>query len=284
MIKTNLKYRKFINKLMLCIVFTFTIVALIPLISIITYIFYKGYGAINWDFFTQLPAAVGDFGGGVGNAIVGTLILVAIASLIGVPIGLLSSIYLNEYKTSGVFSATVRFVVDILLGIPSIVIGIFAYIVFVSPFGNFSALSGGLALGIMMVPIVARSSEGVLQLVPHDIREGAYALGISKWKTILLIVIPYAMKGIVTGVMLGVARVAGETAPLLLTAFGNHYWSKSLNEPIASLPAQIFEYAKSPYDDWIQKAWGAAMVLILLVLLLNILARVLTRGKFKNIT
>lgn len=281
---TTLRYRKNINRLMLCVVVFFTMLALIPLVSIISYIFFKGYAAINFDFFTRLPAAVGEEGGGVGNAIVGTFILVGIASLVGLPVGIFAAIYLNEYRATGMFPAIVRFVVDVLLGIPSVVIGIFAYLAFVRPFGNFSAISGGLSLGLIMIPIVTRSTEEILRLVPNAIREGAYALGISKWKTILRIVIPFSMKGIVTGVMLGVARVAGETAPLLLTAFGNHFWSHNLTEPIASLPAQIFEYAKSPFEDWIQKAWGAAMVLILFVLLLNIIARVLTRGRFKNVT
>ncbi|WP_207671407.1 phosphate ABC transporter permease PstA [Paenibacillus cymbidii] len=281
---SSLRMRKTTNWVMMGIVVLFTLLALIPLISILSYIVMKGYPAINWDFFTKLPTAVGETGGGIGNAIVGTLILVAISAVVGLPIGIFAAIYLNEYKPTGMFSSTVRFVVDVLLGIPSIVIGIFAYMAFVRPFGQFSALSGGLALSLLMIPIVTRSTEEILRLVPDSIREGAYALGIGKWKTILWIVIPSSLKGIITGVMLGVARVAGETAPLLLTAFGNHFWSKSLHEPIASLPAQIYEYAKSPYDDWIQKAWGAAMVLILLVFILNLLARLLTRGRFKNVT
>lgn len=280
----SLRARKATNTIMMGVVIILTLLALIPLISIISYIFMKGYPAINWDFFTKLPTAVGEAGGGIGNAIVGTLILVGIAAFIGLPIGIFAAIYLNEYQPKGWFASTVRFVVDVLLGIPSIVIGIFAYLAFVRPFGNFSALSGGLALSLLMIPIVTRSTEEILRLVPNSIREGGYALGISKWKTILRIVIPSAIKGIITGVMLGIARVAGETAPLLLTAFGNHFWNKSLNEPIASLPAQIYEYAKSPFEDWIQKAWGAAMVLILLVLILNVFARLLTRGRFKNVT
>ncbi|MEB3103537.1 phosphate ABC transporter permease PstA [Ferviditalea candida] len=280
---SRLAYRKWMNLMMRSVVILFTFLALIPLVSIIGYIVYKGYGAINWDFFTQLPKPVGEAGGGVGNAIVGTGILVGIASVIGIPIGIMSAVFLNEYSRKGMLSSIVRFVVDIMLGIPSIVIGIFAYLEFVRPFGNFSALSGGLALGIMMIPIVVRATEEILRLVPDSIREGAYALGISKAKTIMRIVIPYATKGIVTGIMIGVARVAGETAPLLLTAFGNHFWSKKLTEPIASLPAQIFDYAKSPYEDWITKAWGAALVLIFFVLSLNILARIFTKKRYKNV-
>ncbi|MCC2686452.1 MAG: phosphate transporter rane protein 2, PhoT family [Paenibacillaceae bacterium] len=281
-LKSNLGRRKFVNRLMLGIVILLTALAIIPLICIVGYIIYKGLPAINWDFFTKLPVPVGESGGGIGNSIIGTLILVAIASVVGIPIGILSAVYLSEYKPAGAFSSCVRFVVDVMLGIPSIVLGIFAYLTFVKPFGHFSAISGGLALALLMIPIVGRSTEEILKLVPNTIREGAYALGVPKWKTILRIVLPYATKGIVTGVMLGVARVAGETAPLLLTAFGNHFWSKNINEPIASLPAQIFEYAKSPFDDWIQKAWGAALVLIVLVLTLNVIARVITRGRFKN--
>ncbi|MCY9692210.1 phosphate ABC transporter permease PstA [Paenibacillus alginolyticus] len=283
MIRPSLRKRKATNVVMLCIVILFTLLALIPLVSIVSYICYKGYGAINLDFFIKLPSAVGETGGGVGNAIVGTLILVAIASIVGIPIGIFSAIYLNEYQARGVFTSSVRFVVDVLLGIPSVVVGIFAYLVFVRPIGHFSAVSGGLSLALLMIPIVTRSTEEILRLVPNSIREASYALGIPKWKTIIRIVVPYATKGIVTGVMLGIARVAGETAPLLLTAFGNHFWNKSLNEPIASLPAQIYEYAKSPYEDWIQKAWGAAMVLIVLVLALNIIARLLTKSRFKNV-
>ncbi len=268
---------------MLGVVICFTLIALIPLFSILSYIVYKGTPALNFDFFVKLPSAVGELGGGIGNSILGTSVLIAIASAVGLPIGIMTAIYLNEYKPKGLYASVVRFITDVLLGIPSIVIGIFAYLAFVRPIGHFSAWSGGLALGIIMIPIVTRSTEEILRLTPNAIREGAYALGIPKWKTILFIVIPYSLKGMITGIMLGIARVAGETAPLLLTAFGNHFWNKSLSDPIASLPAQIFEYAKSPYDDWIQKAWGAALVLILFVLVINITARTMTRGRFNQI-
>ena len=277
---TNIRTRKIFNDFMHIIIVVLTIIALIPLVSILSYIIYKGYRVINWDFITSLPTPAGDVGGGVGNSILGTLILVGVASVVGLPIGIMTAIYLNEYEPTGKFANIVRFVVDILLGIPSVVVGIFAYVAFVSPFGNFSAMSGGLALAIILIPIVVRSTEGVLKLVPNEYREGSYALGVSKWQTIIKIVIPTAMKGIVTGVMLAIARVAGETAPLLLTAFGNHYWSSSLDQPMASLPAQIFEYAKSPYADWIEKAWGAALILIIMILFLNISARILTRKKY----
>ncbi|MFC5648859.1 phosphate ABC transporter permease PstA [Paenibacillus solisilvae] len=281
--KKRMIRRNKVNVLMMGIVVLFTLIALIPLVSILSYIVYKGSSALSIDFFVKLPVAVGELGGGVGNAIVGTFLLVLIASGVGLPIGIMTAIYLNEYRPQGLFSSMIRFVVDVLLGIPSVVIGIFAYIAFVRPFEHFSAWSGGLALGIIMIPIITRSTEEILRLVPNSIKEGAYALGINKWKTILFIVIPYSLKGMVTGIMLGVARVAGETAPLLLTAFGNHYWNTKLSEPIASLPAQIFEYAKSPYEDWIEKAWGAALVLIGFVLIINIAARTITRSRFKNI-
>ena len=280
MLASNIRTRKVFNDFMHVVIVILTVIALIPLVSILSYIIYKGHRVINWEFLISLPTPAGDIGGGIGNAILGTLVLVGVASIVGLPIGIMTAIYLNEYEPKGRFADIVRFVVDILLGIPSVVVGIFAYIAFVQPFGNFSAMSGGLALAIILIPIVTRSTEGVLKLVPNEYREGSYALGVSKWQTIIKIVIPTAMKGIVTGVMLAVARAAGETAPLLLTAFGNHYWSNSLNEPIASLPAQIFEYAKSPYADWIEKAWGAALVLIIMVLFLNISARLLTRKRY----
>lgn len=278
--KNNIRYRKIINALMHSVIILLTIIALIPLFSILSYIFIKGYKAINWEFLTSLPTPAGEAGGGIGNAIVGTVVLVLIAGVVGLPIGIMTAIYLSEYNPKGYFAMIVRFIVDIFLGIPSVVVGIFAYLAFVRPFKHFSALSGGLALSIILIPIVVRSSESILKLVPNEIREGSYALGVSKWKTVARIVLPTAMKGIVTGAMLAVARVAGETAPLLLTAFGNQYWTKSLKQPIASLPAQIFEYAKSPYDDWIQKAWGAALILIVIVLFSNIFARVATRRNY----
>ena len=280
MVASNIRTRKIFNDFMHVIIVMLTIIALIPLVSILSYIIYKGYRVINFEFLISLPTPAGDRGGGIGNAIIGTLILVGVASIVGLPIGIMTAIYLNEYDNKGRFSNIVRFVVDTLLGVPSVVVGIFAYIAFVRPFGGFSAMSGGLALAIILIPIVTRSTEGVLKLVPNEYREGSYALGVSKWQTIIKIVIPTATKGIVTGVMLAVARAAGETAPLLLTAFGNHYWSHSLSEPIASLPAQIFEYAKSPYTDWIEKAWGAALILIIMVLFLNISARLITRKKY----
>lgn len=280
MLSGNIRKRRIFSKFMYFIIILLTLIALIPLISILSYIVYRGYRVINWEFLVSLPTPAGEVGGGIGNSILGTFILVLTAAVIGLPIGLMTAIYLNEYNPKGKFANIVRFVVDILLGIPSVVVGIFAYLAFVKPFGNFSAFSGGIALAIIFIPIVIRSTEGVLKLVPNEYREGSYALGVSKWQTIIKIVIPTAMKGIVTGIMLAIARVSGETAPLLLTAFGNHYWSHNLKEPIASLPAQIFEYAKSPYIDWIEKAWGAALILIILVLFLNIFARFLTRKKY----
>jgi len=277
MSKSNLKNRKRKNIIMHGFVIFLTLLALIPLFSIIGYILVKGFNAIDWSFLTNLPKPVGEPGGGIANAILGTLTLVGIAALIGLPVGVFAAIYINEYAPKSRFATVFRFIIDILLGIPSVVIGIFAYLAFVKPFKHFSAISGSLALAIIFIPIVVRSTENILALVQDDLRDGSYALGASKWQTIRKIVLPTALKGIVTGIMLAIARIAGETAPLLFTAFGNSFWAKSLNTPIASLPAQIFEYARSPYDDWIQKAWGAAFILIVMVLLTNIAARIATR-------
>ena len=225
------------------------------------YLVSKGFQSVNWAFFTQLPKPTGETGGGMGNAIVGTFILLAQAAVIGVPIGVLGGVYLSEYGSSRV-NWWLRFAADILNGVPSIVWGIVVYALVVEPMRSFSALAGGIVLGMMMIPLVMRTTEEVLQLVPNGYREAALALGISRWRAIVQIVVRTALKGIVTGVLLALARVAGETAPLLFTAFGNQYWSHSLTEPIAALPLQIFNYANSPYDDWIRQAWAGALVLL----------------------
>lgn len=275
----SIRSRKIKNMVMLSLLVVFTLVALTPLVSIFIQILVKGASSLSWHLFTELPNPPGEKGGGFGNAFLGTIELVLISSVVGIPVGVLSAVYLNEYGAKSWFASMVRFVVDLLLGVPSIVVGIFAYLAFVVPLGQFSALSGGLALAIMMIPIICRSTEGVLKLVPDTLREASYALGISRWRTIVSIVIPHAMKGIVTGVMLSVARVAGETAPLLLTSFGNLHWNFRLSRPIASMPQLIYQYASSPYDDWIKMAWAAALILIVFVLLLNIAARFITRRR-----
>ncbi|KGK86671.1 hypothetical protein DP73_15895 [Desulfosporosinus sp. HMP52] len=271
--------RKYKNWLMLSIFVAATVIALVPLFGVLGYVLKNGLGALNMQFFTNLPKAMGLSGGGMANAIVGTLIMVLIASLIGIPVGILAGIYLTEYDRHSWFSTAVRFATDVLTGIPSIIVGIVIYTAVVLKMGNFSALAGGLALAIIMIPLIIRSTEEMLKLVSHSIREAGYALGISKGKTILKIVLPTAAKGIITGAMLAIARVSGETAPLLFTALGNQYWARSLNEPIASLPVQIFQYATSPYKEWHQLAWAGSLVLILLIIIINLAARFAFRSR-----
>lgn len=266
-------WRKYKNNTMLTLLVVATVLALIPLFAVLGYVAINGASAINLDFFTNLPKPLGQPGGGMANAIVGTLTMVGIGSLIGIPVGILTAIYLSEYDRTSWFSTSVRFMTDVLTGIPSIIIGIFVYTVVVLTMGNFSAIAGGISLGIIMIPMVVRSTEEMLKLVPHTIREASYALGIPKWKTIIKVVLPSAARGITTGSMLAVARVSGETAPLMFTALGNNYWAHSLNEPIAALPLQIYQYATSPYEEWHRQAWAGALVLVLLVVSLNLIAR-----------
>lgn len=275
----NHNLRKYRNYLMLGIFILTTILALIPLFGVLGYVIKNGFGALNFEFFTSLPKAMGMSGGGMANAIVGTLIMVGIASIIGIPVGVLAAIYLTEYDRDSWLSTGVRFTTDVLTGIPSIIIGIVIYTALVLKMKHFSAIAGGLSLAIIMIPLIIRSTEEMLKLVPHTIREAGYALGIPKWRIIIRIVLPTAAKGIITGAMLAVARVAGETAPLLFTALGNQYWAHSLNEPIAALPVQIYQYATSPYKEWHQQAWAGSLVLIFMVLILNLIARFAFRSK-----
>jgi phosphate transport system permease protein len=248
------------------------------LFLILGYLLYNGGTSINWAFFTQLPKPVGEVGGGMANAIVGSAKLLFAASLLGVPIGFLGGIYLAEFSGSFIASI-VRYAADLLNGVPSIVIGIFAYSVVVLPFKHFSTLAGAFALGLMMIPITLRSTEEFLKAVPKSLREGAMALGASKTRTIASVIVPAAYRGILTSILLALARVAGETAPLLFTAFGNKYWTTGWMTPTASLPVMIYTYAISPYDDWHRQAWAAGLVLLALVLIINILARtILSRG------
>ncbi len=241
---------------------------LVILFIILGHLFIQGISSLNLDFFINLPKPVGEKGGGMANAIVGTFTLLGLAVCVGVPIGLGAGIYLSEYADLK-FAHTVRFMADVMNGIPSIVYGIFAYIVCVLPMKGFSALSGGFALGIMMIPMISRTSEQFVKMVPSQLREAGLALGVPKWRVTMEIIVPAALTGIMTGVMVSLARVAGETAPLLFTAFGNHYWQHSLTQPIAALPLQVFAYAISPFDDWHRQAWGGAIVLILMVLMIN---------------
>jgi len=281
MTAANHHWRKFKNRLMQTVTFTCAILVVTPLVLVFYYLVKEGFGAINWEFFTQLPKPVGETGGGMANAIVGTFLLLGQAAVLGVPIGVLGGVFLSEYGSSHL-NWWIRFAADILNGVPSITWGIVVYALIVMPMHGFSALAGGAVLGMMMIPLVMRTTEEVLQLVPNGYREAALALGIAKWRTIAQIVMRTALKGIVTGVLLALARVAGETAPLLFTAFGNHYWTHKLTDPIAALPLQIFNYAISPYNDWHRQAWAGALVLLLLVLFINISVRFLTRDRFRR--
>src|ERR1700722_864199 len=270
--------RKIVNAVMLTITGLCTLFAAGTLVFILGYLFIHGGSSLTLDFFTKLPTPVGETGGGMANAIVGSAKLLALAMVVGVPIGFLGGVYLAEFG-GNTFSFVIRYVTDLLNGVPSIVIGIFAYILIVLPQKHFSTLAGGLALGVMMIPIAVRSSEEFLRAVPLALREGAMALGASKSKAILTVVIPAAKNGIITGVMLNLARVAGETAPLLFTSFSNRYWSPGWNQPTAALPVMIFNYAIAPYEDWHQQAWSAGFVLLTLVLTINIIARAILSNK-----
>ncbi|HWA85230.1 MAG TPA: phosphate ABC transporter permease PstA [Opitutus sp.] len=272
---SNHLVRRTKNRVMNVLFVACAILVVSPLGFVLFDLFRQGLAAINWTFFTALPKPVGQLGGGMGNAIVGTFELLGLASLIGVPVGVLGGIYLAEYGSDR-FNAWIRFGADVLNGTPSIVWGMVAYGVAVLPMKGFSAYAGGLALGFIMTPIVLRTTEEVLVLVPRSYREAALALGLQRWQMIARIVLPTAMKGVVTGVLLAIGRVAGETAPLLFTAFGNNYWNHHLTEPIAALPLQIFYYGISPYDDWHRQAWAGALVLVLLVLLLSAGVRLLS--------
>ena len=278
--RTRLR-RQVWDKSMVIVLFLSALIVLFSLFQILAHLMNQGMASLNWDFFTHLPKPVGEKGGGMANAIVGTGTLLLLAVCVGVPIGLGAGIYLSEYAHQR-FAQAIRFVIDVMNGIPSIVYGIFAYIVCVLPFKTFSALSGGFALGIMMIPMITRTSETFIKMVPSQLREAGLAIGAPQWKVIVDIVLPSSMGGIVTGIMVALARVAGETAPLLFTAFGNRFWHHNLLQPIASLPLQIFSYAIAPYDDWHRQAWAGALVLILLVFTINLCASyfVSKRNKF----
>ena len=252
--------------------------AIVPLIAILAYLIKQGAGALSLDFFTNMPRPVGEAGGGMANAIVGTLILIGIASVVGLPIGIGAGLYLAE-RGGTKLANLVRFLADVLNGLPSIVMGIFAWQFLVRPIGHFSALAGGAAIGAMMIPLVTRTTEEMVRTVPQSLREAALALGYPRWRTSLQIVLRTALGGIVTGVLVAVARVAGETAPLLFTAFGNQFWSTQVTQPIAALPLQVFVYAISPYDEWHAQAWAGALVLIALVLVISVLARFAVRSR-----
>lgn len=254
-------------------------IAMIPLTLIFYHTISLGLEALNLDFFTKLPKPVGEPGGGLANAIVGTLILVGLGSLVGLPVGILTGVYLSEFGDNS-FGKVVRFMTDVLNGVPSIVTGVVAYTIVVLPSKHFSAYAGGFALGILMIPIVTRTTEEMLKTVPHSFREAALALGIPRWRTTVRIIIPTALSGIVTGIMLAVARAAGETAPLLFTALNNRFWHTSLDQPIASLTVFIYNYGVSPFEDWIAQAWSGALVLMMMIVLLSAAVRLATRKRF----
>jgi phosphate transport system permease protein len=249
------------------------------LIVITYYLLKYGAGSVQWHFFTNMPKPAGESGGGMANAILGTLILIGVGSLFGLPVGIGAGLYLAEHRGTKLAN-TVRFLSDVLNGLPSIVMGIFAWQFLVRPLGHFSAWAGGVALGAMMIPMVARTTEEMVSIVPVSLREAALALGYARWRTSLTIVLRTASAGIVTGALVAIARIAGETAPLLFTVLGNQFWSTSLNQPIAALPLQIYTYALSPYDEWHAQAWAGALILISLIFIISLIARFATRGQF----
>jgi phosphate transport system permease protein len=277
-VNSSLRYRLFINHLMLGITALCTLLTVGALLFILGDLVAHGIGSLNWAFFTRLPVPVGEKGGGLANAIVGSGKVLLLATLFGIPIGFLGGVYLSEYGSRGV-SFVIRYVTDLLNGVPSIVIGLVVWGLVVRPMGHFSTFAGGVALGIMMIPISVRSTEEFLHAVPQSLREAASALGASKWKTIATVVVPAAIRGIISGTMLDLARVAGETAPLLFTAFGNQFWSAGWNQATATLPVMIYTYALGPYEDWHRQAWAAGFVLLAFILVINVIARLtLSRG------
>ena len=274
----SLQRRRLLSTFMSGMMALAALLATLPLVFLLVHLVREGASAIDLAFFTTMPKPVGEEGGGLAHAITGTLILVGIAATIGLPVGIGAGLYLAEQRGARLATA-VRFLSDVLNGMPSIVMGIFAWHILVRPIGHFSALAGGIALGVMMIPLVTRATEEMVRTVPVSLREAALALGYPRWRTSLVIVLRTALPGIVTAALVAIARIAGETAPLLFTAFGNLYWSAALDEPIAALPLQIYEYAKSPYDEWHRLAWAGSLVLIGLVLVISLLARFVTRSK-----
>ncbi len=278
----NHTWRKIKSGLASAIAFISAVLVITPLGLVFFHLLVNGASSVNWDFFTKLPAPVGAIGGGMANAIVGSLELLAIAGAIGIPIGVFGGVYLAEYGSARI-NSILRFLADVLNGVPSITWGVVVYGLVVLRFKGFSAYAGGLALGLIMIPLILRTTEEVVLLVPNGYREAALALGVSRWKTIVHIVMKTASKGIITGILLALARVGGETAPLLFTAFGNHFWNHGLSQPIAALPLQIFTYAISPYDDWHRQAWAGALVLVTGIFCINVLVRILTRGRASSV-
>ena len=274
--------RRLVGSTMTGVTYGAAALAILPLAVILGMLLVKGAGSIDWNFFTKSAVAVGETGGGFAHAIVGTLILVSLACAVGVPVGVATGIFLAEFG-GGRFGFAVRFVADVLNGVPSIVIGIFAWTWLVKPMGHFSALAGGVALGMILVPILARTTEEMVRLVPNSLREAALALGYPRWRTSLVVVVRTAAAGIMTGCLVAVARVAGETAPLLFTALGNQFFTTRILGPMAALPLQIFAYAIAPFEDWHRQAWAGALVLILLIFSSSLVARIVTKGRYSGL-
>lgn len=274
----RLRWRKIVNYVMLGLTAICTFITISSLFVILGYLLFYGTKSLNWNFFTKLPLPSGEMGGGLANAIAGSLEILAMAGLIGIPIGFLAGVYLSEFEDK-TFAPLVRYTADLLNGVPSIIVGILAWTLVVVPMKTFSAFAGAIALSVMLIPIVTRQTEQFLREVPMSLREGALALGASKWKMIATVVVPAGSKGVLTGMILGMARIAGETAPLLFTALNNQFWAGSIMQPTSTLPYMIFYYATAPYEDWHRMAWAAGLVLIGTVLIANVLARlVLARG------
>lgn len=273
---SNYTVRRAISALMTGLCFASVLLALVPVVLIFIFVLKQGVGALDWNFFTKMPLPPGETGGGMANAITGTLIICALGALFAIPIGILCGIYIVESGGTTLASAA-RFAADTLNGIPSIVIGLFAYVVVVLPVKRFSALAGGFALGVMMIPLITRTTEELLRLVPTSLREGALALGATRARAVFTVVLPAALPGILTGIVLALARIAGETAPLLFTAFNNRFWSTTLTEPMSSLTVQVYTYAKAAHEDWHRQAWAGALVLVCLVFLCSSVARLATR-------
>lgn len=281
--RINNSRRKYTNYAVTGLAMLATALVILPLVAILVYLLYKGANSLNLNFFLKVPAPVGESGGGMANAIAGSGLVLALASLLGIPVGIAAGVYLAEFGRGSLLGNAVRFTADVLNGVPSIVMGIAIYALIVKPQQHFSAFAGGVALAIMMVPTITRTTEEMLATVPHSIREAALGLGVSKWRTTISVSLRTASPGIITGCMLAFARVAGETAPLLFTALGNDFWSLKLNEPIAALPLQIYKYANSPYDEWHRLAWGASLVLIVLIMVSVSLVRVFaSHGQLKG--
>ena len=269
------RWRRGVSHAIVALCIGAVLLALVPLAFVLFYVVTQGIVALNLDFFTHMPQPVGESGGGMANAIVGSLIVTGLGALLAIPIGVLSGVYASEYAGTR-FASAVRFAADTLNGVPSIVIGVFVYGIAVLPFKQFSALAGGLALGIMMIPLIMRTTEELLLLVPSTLREGALALGATRARAVFTVVLPAALPGIITGILLALARIAGETAPLLFTSLNNRFWSTDVTQPIATLTVQVFAYAIAPYDDWHRQAWAGALVLVAIVLLCSLLARIAT--------